>query len=200
MKKALTLTKNTIEITKHVPKAAFSLFGLCVIFSIIISNLFALTIGAQLGYKHVVNDEVDYQWSTAFFALKGKSGARFFFRTNQVYSESADMLRYHEAVTAGYPVMEYYTNSRVAGLEYLMRITGEDTRGWYLSIGAGADWRTVMARFNIDGYSKYIEKESTTKMMGMVGIMRSNKTYNWGIAYDTAPQGITAYVGFAVEW
>ena len=163
-------------------------------------EVFPLTVGAQVGYKHVVDDDVTYQLSTSFFALKGKNGARFFFRTNRVYTESADMLRYHEAVSAGYPVMEYYTNSRVAGLEYLLRITGEDTRGWYLSVGAGAEWRSEMARFNIAGYSKYIEKDSTATMMGTVGIMRSNKTYNWGIVYDTAPQGVTAYVGFAVEW
>ncbi len=163
-------------------------------------NLFPLTIGAQFGYKHIPDDAIEYQMSTAFFAIKGKSGLRVFFRTNRVYTESDDMLKFAEAVDAGFPIMEYYTNARVAGADYLFRVSGEGTVGWYLTFGGGVEWRTCMARFNINGYSKNIQKESETDFMGTAGIMRSNKSYNWGIAYDTAPQGIMAYVGFAVEW
>lgn len=152
--------------------------------------------GINFGYKHIVNEtSADYQLSTMFYGIQGNKGLRFYFRTNLIKPESDDMLKYDEAVDAGYPVMDHHINAVSIGLEYLRRVYGHDAQGWFLTGGVGLQWSNTMARFNINGESKYIKKDGLSDVNLTIGCMHVGKSFSLGASYDTSPEGFMAYIG-----
>jgi len=85
------------------------------------------------------------------------------------------------------------------GLEYLRRVYGHESHGWFLTGGIGLQWSDTMARFNINGESKYITQDGLSDVNMTLGIMHVGKALSLGASYDTSPEGILAYVGFNVN-
>ena len=85
------------------------------------------------------------------------------------------------------------------GLEYLRRVYGHESHGWFLTGGIGLQWSDTMARFQINGESKYITQDGLSDVNMTLGIMHVGKLLSLGASYDTSPEGFLAYVGFNVN-